>query len=114
MEIPKIGVVGSRSFNNYSLLESYLTLLIPFHLISGGAKGADQLAELFANENNLGKTIHLPDWKTFGKSAGFLRNQLIVLDSDFILAFWDGKSKGTKSTIDLAKRNNVSVEVILF
>ena len=93
--IPKIGVIGSRTFNNYQQLESTLLKLIPFVLVSGGAQGADRLAERFADEYKLPKPIvHYPEKKYGFPAALFMRNTKIVEDSDLIIAFWDGKSKG--------------------
>ena len=48
----------------------------------------------------------------YGRSAGFKRNALIVAESDEVVAFWDMKSKGTKSTIDLATKAGKPVRII--
>jgi len=110
----KIGVVGSRSFSDYKTLSSVLTPLTPFTLISGGAKGADQLAERFADEHKLKKIIHKPDWNKYGLAAGFIRNKLIVLDSEVLVAFWDGKSKGTEDSIRKARKKNMVIVTVKF
>lgn len=99
----RLGVVGSRTFSSYSFLCSVLNLFDIQNIVSGGAKGADSLAAQYARENNIALIEHLPDWNQFGKSAGFIRNQKIIDDSDEIIAFWDGLSKGTKHSIDLAQ-----------
>jgi len=52
-----------------------------------------------------------PDWATFGKAAGYIRNRQIVADADRVVAFWDGHSRGTKSTIGIANRQGKPVEV---
>lgn len=100
-----IGIVGSRSFNNYALLHATLEDVHKTYpittIVSGGAKGADTLARTFANTyDNVSLVEYLPDWDTYGKSAGFIRNKLIWDNSDVIVAFWDSKSRGTKHTID--------------
>ena len=110
----KIAVVGSRGFNDYSLLEKTLTPYLPFILVSGGARGADSLAERFAGKNNLQKIIFLPDWDKYGRRAGFLRNIKIVDESDRVIAFWDGNSPGTKSSIDLARKKNKGLLVVRY
>ena len=112
----KLSVIGSRSFNNYELLkkiiiEKYPTVKV---IVSGGARGADQLAEKFAVEMGLKKEIYLPDWNLHGKSAGFIRNRSIIENCDMVVAFWDGKSKGTKNSIDLAKRILKPVLIVEF
>jgi len=91
-----------------------LDVLDPFVLVSGSAAGADSLAEEYADRHNYPKIIHIPDWNTYGRSAGFRRNRLIVDDSDLVLAFWDGSSSGTKSTIDICRHTNTPVEIITY
>lgn len=110
----KIGIVGSRRYNNYS---SFVKVVGEFlrsedTLVSGGAKGADSLAEKFAKDIGVEIKVFKADWDKYGNSAGMIRNGLIVEESDFILAFWDGKSKGTKDTI--TKCENVGKECIIF
>ena len=73
-------------------------------IISGGAIGADALAKRFAEENSIALIEHIPQWAIYGKSAGYIRNKLIINDADYVIAFWNGESKGTKISIDLAKK----------
>ena len=112
----KIGVIGSRGFNDYKLvcdtLNPYKEKL--YQIVSGGARGADSLGEKWANENHVKTLIHLPDWDLHGKAAGFIRNELIVDDSDLIIAFWDGLSRGTEHSINLAKKKGKEVKIICF
>ena len=74
-------VAGSRSFNNYSLLKEKLDYLLKnqiskeIHIVSGGAKGTDTLAERYAREKGYQLHIFPADWNSFGKSAGYLRNK---------------------------------------
>lgn len=56
----------------------------------------------------------MPDWKAYGKSAGPKRNKQIVEYSDLIIAFWDGKSKGTLSSIQFAKELTKKLVVICY
>lgn len=98
----KIAVVGSRTFNDYSRMKKILNQYIPFILISGGAQGADSLAERFAKEYELTRIIYPAKWKKYGKKAGFIRNRKIIEKADLVIAFWDGKSRGTKMIIKLA------------
>ena len=102
----KLAIIGSRAFNN---LDRFHETLLPLKekielIVSGGAKGADSIAENYAKENKIPVIIHYPDWKQYGKKAGIIRNKLIIVDSDAVIAFWDGESKGTKNSIDIAKR----------
>lgn len=106
-DIFHLGVIGSRSFNDYALckktLDKVLKRLLDKHeqvvLVSGGAKGADSLAKKYSNENKIKIIEFLPDWDKYGKSAGFMRNKDIVKKSDLLLAFWDGESRGTYHSI---------------
>lgn len=99
----KIAIVGSRNFNDYPLLVNILNLFcLPDEIISGGAKGADTLADNYAENNGIKFTVFKADWNKYGKSAGFIRNRLIVNAADMVIAFWDGESRGTKDTIDKA------------
>jgi hypothetical protein len=115
-DLLKIGVVGSRSFNDYKLLKDTLDQWRDkvFLIVSGGALGADSLAERWAEENRVKRLIHRPEWDKYGKRAGFIRNQLIVNDSDMIISFWDGLSRGTEHTINIAKKEGKKVIIIYF
>ena len=109
----KLAIVGSRSFNNYNLLKDTINKYDNIKLIiSGGAIGADKLAEQYAKEYNIETKIYLPDWNKYGKKAGPIRNELIIKDCDIVIAFWDGESRGTLSSINIAKTLNKKLELI--
>ena len=111
----RVAVVGSRSFADEKMMFAELDKLQGISLIvSGGARGADRMGEAYAAKRNIPTKIFLPDWNQFGKSAGFRRNNDIIENADFVLAFWDGKSPGTKSSIDLAKRARKEIRVLTF
>jgi hypothetical protein len=103
----RVAIVGSRGFSDYEMLKSEINSFVDVskitEIISGGAIGADYLAEKFAYEHQLKMTVFKPDWST-GKGAGMVRNRTIVENSDWVFAFWDGQSKGTKNSIDHANR----------
>lgn len=105
----RVAIVGSRNFDDYDILEEQITKNIPISeigtIVSGGAMGADTLAEQFADKWKIEKVIHLPDWEKHGKKAAFIRNSDIIRDADMVFAFWDGKSKGTKHSINLATKS---------
>lgn len=105
----KLAIVGGRDFNDYALLANTIfSSLCPLdyitEIISGGAKGADHLGADFAENNDIPIRIFPAEWSKYGKSAGFIRNQMIVDACDMVLAFWDGESKGTQDTINKAKK----------
>jgi hypothetical protein len=115
----KLAIVGSRTFNNYELLKKEIDIFLIENdifvdlIISGGAKGADSLGEQYAKEYNIPTQIFYPDWDKYGKKAGYLRNIDIVKNSDIVIAFWDGSSPGTKSSIDLATKEKKILKIIL-
>ena len=104
-------VIGSRSFNNYDFLEENLDTFDITEIVSGGAKGADSLAERYAKENDLPMKIFPPDWETHGKQAAFIRNKEIIDYAEIVIAFWDGKSTGTKHSIDIANKQGKQVYI---
>jgi len=116
----KLAIIGSRTFNDYDVLTIWADAAFYMFdnddrvIISGGAKGADSLGKKFAQENKIEYLEFPADWDKHGKSAGFVRNQQIVDNCDMILAFWDGKSKGTKDTIDKARKAKKPTFIIYF
>jgi hypothetical protein len=119
----KVIVAGSRSFNDVPLLYQTLDRLLQKNveiasaeIVSGRAKGADQLGEMYAAENNISLKLFPADWDTHGKKAGILRNTQMAEYADILIAFWDGKSRGTKHMIldMLAKGKPVHVELFSF
>jgi hypothetical protein len=108
----KIAVIGSRNFNDYKKLCETLSQYEISEIVSGGAKGADSLAERYSKEYDIKITIFYPDWKKFGKSAGPIRNKEIIDYCDRVVAFWDGTSKGTKSSINIANRLKREVNIV--
>ena len=121
-----IGVVGSRSFHDYDRLKEVLDREIKnarlykpernIWIVSGGARGADTLARRYAYSRypDIEYTEYKPDWEKYGKKAGMVRNLEIVRNSNHIVAFWNGKSKGTKHTIATARRAGKNVKVVGF
>lgn len=113
-----LGIVGSRHYNNYEEFCSVVSQIIdmwglPNNVVSGGhtdkygntKPGTDTLAWRWANDNNINIIEHNAEWDKYGRAAGPIRNQLIVNDSNVILAFVAPTSTGTLNTIGLAKKN---------
>ena len=112
----RVGVIGSRGFDNYDLVCQELNPIkndIDI-IVSGGAKGADTLGEKWAKENNVNTLIFKPDWNKWGKRAGFIRNKDIVDNSDYVIAFWDGSSPGTLSSIKLCKKAGRKIKIVKY
>lgn len=109
----RVAIVGSREWSEpLAILGHIFDLPQSATIISGGARGVDRFAEQCARERGMKVVIHEADWETHGKRAGFIRNEKIVADCDRMIAFWDGKSPGTKMTIDLARKAGKRVDVI--
>lgn len=87
----RIGVVGSREFKNWEQLKETVSKYIESNddeLVSGGAVGADSMAQRYAKENGFDIMIRYPKYKVYGKPATFIRNEKIVNSSDLVLAFY--------------------------
>lgn len=117
----KIAFVGSRTFCDEQLVRHMVNKYmipssgqVPYNeFVSGGAIGPDTWAWDEARKIGVICWVFPPDWIKHGKSAGFIRNKEIVRQADVILAFWDGKSSGTKSTIDLAVNAGKPVNIYI-
>lgn len=105
----KVAVVGSRNLtiNN---LGDYLPEDTT-EIISGGARGIDRCARAYAKSHNIKLTEFLPEYERYGRSAPLKRNLLIIRYADMVLAFWDGKSHGTRFVIENCKKENVPIKV---
>ena len=106
----KLLVAGSRSIKEYDL-EKYIPDETEM-IIAGGADGIDSLAEKYADEKHLSKLILRPKYELYGKYAPLKRNEKMVELCDMALVIWDGRSKGTKFTINYAKKLGKKVTII--
>jgi len=108
----RIAVVGSRTYLELWKVVEYVSSL-PKNtvVVTGGATGVDRKAVVSAIDNNLEVQSFLPEWDKYGKRAGFERNTLIVNDCDEVVAFWDGKSRGTLDTISKAAQAGKKVTI---
>lgn len=110
----RVAIIGSRTLNNQSYEK--LCQLVPIgasEIISGGAMGVDKLAERYAKENHLRFTAFLPNYKKYGKTAPILRNTQLVSYSDYVIALWDGTSRGTGNAIATCIKEYTPVRVLL-
>ena len=106
----KIAVIGSRD-----LTVKDLGVYLPENvteIVSGGAKGIDSCAREYALAHGIKLTEFLPEYSRYGRSAPLKRNIAIIENSDMVLAFWDGKSHGTKFVIDECKKRGVPVKIL--
>lgn len=113
----KLLIAGSRSINDFKLIETNVFRLFSLEeideIVHGGARGVDKLAGVFAVDNKIKVKIFYADWNKYGKSAGMLRNKEMADYADFLLAFWNGVSKGTKNMIyEMDKVLRKPIEVV--
>ena len=106
----KIAVVGSRKITMVNIGR-----YIPDseEIVSGGAVGVDSCAAEYAKEKGIKLTVFLPQYERYGRAAPIMRNKEIVDYADKIIAFWDGRSKGTLSVIKYAEKTGKPCDIIL-
>ena len=97
----KLAIIGSRGITSLDLTP-YMRHCT--EVVSGGARGVDSVAARYAREHGLKLTEFLPDYDRYGRGAPLVRNRLIVDYADLVIAFWDGKSRGTKYVIDYCEK----------
>lgn len=114
----KVIIAGSRDFNDYEFLCKVCDYLLShrtrdeIEIVSGTARGADSLGEKYAKEKGFSLKLFPAEWVKYGNAAGFKRNAQMASYGDALIAFWDGKSKGTTHMINLAKDRKLNVKVI--
>lgn len=117
-------IAGCRSFTNYKVAKNFIDQVLNSNninkyeiscIISGCARGADQLGERYANENNINLVQCPAEWDKYGSGAGYKRNRemrdLAIADghTGVLIAFWDNESSGTRNMISLARKRNMMV-----
>ena len=115
-------VAGGRGFADYDktceALDHYFgeayTRGDTVTIISGGAHGADHMGEMYAKDQGLDLETYPAQWDKYGKSAGYRRNEVMAKTATHLVAFWDGKSRGTKHMIDLATTHGLTVRVVRY
>lgn len=110
----KVIIAGSREFSDYGYLAKRCDFFLnkvqdEIEIVSGTARGADRLGELYAKERGYKCTRFPADWDQFGKSAGFRRNEEMADYADALIAFPLGKSSGTRDMINRARKHLLSI-----
>ena len=110
----KVIIAGGRDFDDYEKLRTYCDHILEdqtdIEIVSGTAKGADQMGERYAKEKGYPVKQFPADWSK-GKSAGYVRNEEMAKYADALIAFWNGLSKGTGHMIDLAKKYKLKIRI---
>jgi hypothetical protein len=111
----KVAIVGSRHFPEMDRVREYVEALPAGAIVvTGGASGVDAAAGQAARARALG-LIKLPPRfeETTDPGASARRNQELVDGADVLVAFWDGRSEGTRRTIERALESRREVHVYL-
>lgn len=97
----KLIIAGTRTLNfgaaNIRKVIDQQLIPPPTEIVSGCASGIDSDGISFGIVNNLKITRFKPDWDTYGKAAGPIRNRQMAEYADALLLIWDGKSRGSMS-----------------
>ena len=109
----RFAVVGSRGFPSRQQVENVLAQLVGPEdtVVSGGARGVDSWAVEWAEAQGIATKVFPADWSQ-GRGAGFARNATIVANADEVVAFWDGKSRGTADTIRKARAASKKLTIV--
>jgi hypothetical protein len=116
----RLVICGSRSIRDQDLVEHLIELYATelsengkfvSEVIEGGAKGVDEIAGLWACKKNIPVTVIEPQWRIHGLAAGPIRNEEMVKLGDAVIAIWNGRSRGTASTINYAKKHGKPVKI---
>ncbi len=111
----RVLVSGSRDYPRLARVASRIGMLPPgTTVIHGDARGVDRYAATVAESLGFEVEAYPADWTHHGRRAGIERNLLMLdgADPDYVIAFWDGKSRGTAHTIREAKKRGIPVEVV--
>jgi hypothetical protein len=114
----KVLICGSRNWTDEkAIFEVVGRLPSGTTVITGGARGADRIADDAAASRGLARVVENADWDRYGKRAGFIRNvkmlDMLTPQEDEVIAFWDGESRGTEHTIRAARERGIKVTVCL-
>ncbi len=114
----KLLIAGGRDFQDYDRLKKYIDWLRTKYditeIVSGMARGADTLGYMYAMENNIKVAKFPAEWNLYGNKAGYVRNFEMGKYCDNAVIFWDGKSKGTKSMIDIMEKMGKKIALLRY
>lgn len=106
-------IAGGRSITEYKLVEEAIeeSGFKISCVICGLAKGVDLLGAEWAINNDIDVEYFPADWENHGRSAGIIRNIEMAKMADAVIAIWDGKSRGTKHMIYVAKERELKLHI---
>ncbi len=133
----KVVIAGGRKFDDFKYLKTYCDTMLgrqnpkAIEIVSGGAGGADALGERYARIMDYKITRFPAPWNDIKDKpkeelrirkdgskywilAGHFRNEQMakyVGKEGGLIAFWDGRSTGTKNMIQMAEKHKLMVRV---
>lgn len=118
--VASVIVAGSRTFRDRNFIYDNLDRVLEFvgdeqttiKIISGGSQGPDDIAIDYAIHCGHEYEVYEADWKSHGRVAGPIRNSEMAEHGDILIAFWDGKSRGTMDMIEKARQKGLVTNVI--
>ena len=112
----KVVIAGSRTFIDYAVLRERCDIILDGEdveaILCGECRGADMMGKDYALERGIDVESYPADWKKYGRAAGAIRNKQMAQNADLLIAFWDGKSKGTKMMIQFMQLKGGRVEIV--
>lgn len=112
----KVIISGGRNFDDYGLLcrscDFILKAVDDVSILTGGATGADALGVKYSEDRGIEYDVEEAEWEKYRRSAGPIRNNKMAQMGDALIAFWDGKSPGTKNMIETMIRMGKPVRVV--
>lgn len=111
----KVIVAGGRNFSSFTklctILDAHFRETDNIEIVSGGARGVDNMAEKWARSRGIFCEVYPANWKRFGKRAGMMRNAQMAEVGDELVAIWDGESRGTAAMIAMMRQRGKPVTV---
>lgn len=107
----KLAIIGSRKMK-IDCVEKYVPDGVD-EIVSGGARGIDECAALYAKAKGIKLTEFLPEYSKYGRIAPLKRNEIIAEYADEAVAFWDGSSRGTKYAVEAFRKLGKRVKVVI-
>lgn len=117
----RVIIAGTRTFDDYEFLCYHCDYFLSemrkkrrIVIVSGRANGADQMGERYARERGYSLRTYPANWERYGNRAGPIRNELMAQNADALIAYWDGRSPGTKNMIDMARDYGLLVRIKIY
>lgn len=116
----KVVIAGGRDFCDYEEARTFIDSVLDtkgkddYCILSGGCSGADKIGEKYALEHGFKIEYHLAKWSKYKRAAGPVRNREMAEHCDFLICFWNRKSKGTLSMIEEIKKLNKEIYIMYY